>query len=85
MAYHDVFMWRHGQKDVDLEAPAVTMVITRPDHRHSAGGDAMIVRFEPLEFTRNACTNGIRWIASLEGDLKGILHLNLSMAAMERP
>jgi hypothetical protein len=57
-------------------------VVTRSDHRHPAGGNAMIVRFEPLEFALDACTNGIRRRASLESDLKRSLHLNLSMAPM---
>ena len=85
VAHHDVFVRRHCHQDVDLEARSVAMVITRPDHGHSAGGDAMIVRFEPLEFARNAGANGIRRLASLERDLKWILHLNLSMIPAPAP
>jgi len=51
---HDVIIWRYRQQDVDLEACSVPMVIARSDYGYPAGGDAMIVCFEPLEFTLNA-------------------------------
>jgi hypothetical protein len=63
---HDVFVRRHCQQNVNLKARAVPMVIAGPDHGHPAGGDAMIVRFEPPEFTLNARPHRIRWFASLE-------------------
>ena len=84
VAYHYVFMRRHRQQDVDLKACSVPMVVARSDHGHPAGGDAMIVRFEPLEFTLNARTNWTRWLASLECYLKRSLHLRLSMAPLSR-
>jgi hypothetical protein len=85
VADHDVFMRRHCQQDVNLEVRSVPMVIARPDYGHPAGGDAMIMGFEPLEFTRNAGANGIRGLASLEGDLKWILHLDLSTGVINQP
>jgi hypothetical protein len=84
VAYHYVFMRRHRQQDVDLKACSVPMVVTRSDHGHPAGGDTMIVRFEPLEFTLDARTNWIRWLASLECYLKRTLHLSLSIGSLSR-
>jgi len=85
VADHDVFMRRHCQQDVNLEVRSVPMVIARPDHGYPAGGDAMIMGFEPLEFARDAGANGIRGLAALEGDLKWILHLKLSTGATKQP
>ena len=61
---HDVFIRRHGQQDVYLKACSVPMVVARSDHRHPAGGDAMIVRLESLEFALDARTNRIGRLAS---------------------
>ena len=84
-ADHDVFMGRQGQQDVNLKSRSVAMVVARSDHRDAAGGNAMIVRFQPLEFTRDACTNRIRRLASLERHQQGSLHLGLlSLAPMSR-
>ena len=47
------------------------MVLARSDHGYPAGGDAIVIGFEPLEFTLNVRPNRIRWLASLEYDLKG--------------
>jgi hypothetical protein len=84
VAYHYVFMLRHCQQDVDLKACSVPMVLARSDHGHPAGRDAMIVRFEPLEFMLNARPNWIRWRASLESYLKRTLHLSLSIGPLSR-
>jgi hypothetical protein len=84
VAYHYVFMRRHRQQDVDLKACSLSMVVARSDHGHPAGSNAMIVRFEPLEFTLNARTNWIRWLASLESYLKRTLHLSLSIGPLSR-
>jgi hypothetical protein len=84
VTHHDIFVWRHCEHDVNLKARSLPMMIAGSDHSHSAGSDAMIVRFEPLEFTLYVRTNGIRWFASLERDLKRSLHLSLSTAPMNR-
>jgi hypothetical protein len=83
VAYHYVFIRRHRQQDVDLKAFSVPMVVARSDHGHPAGGNAMIVSFQLLEFTLNARTNWIRWLASLEIYLERNLHLSLSMAPLD--
>jgi hypothetical protein len=80
VTYYDVFIRWHCQQNVDLKACSVSMVITWCDHGHPAGGNATIVRFEPLEFTLNSRANVIRRLASLEGYLKRNLHLSLSWA-----
>jgi hypothetical protein len=80
---HDIFMGRQSQQDVDLKARSVAMVVARTDHRDPAGGNAMIMRFEPLKFTLDTCTNWIRRLASLERHEQRILHLRLlSLAPM---
>jgi hypothetical protein len=82
VANDDVVLGRHCQQDVDLEACPVPMVVAGSDYRHPAGGDAIVVRFEPREFTLDVRPNLIRWLASLEYDLKGVLHLGLSLTPM---
>jgi hypothetical protein len=71
VADHDIVAGRHRQQDVDLEVCSVPMVLARSDHGYPAGGDAIVIGFEPLEFTLNVRPNRIRWLASLEYDLKG--------------
>ncbi len=58
------------------------MMVARSDHGHPAGGDAIVKGFEPLEFTLDVRPNRIRWLASLEYDLKGVFHLGLSPTPM---
>jgi hypothetical protein len=83
MTDHDVFMGRQRQQDVDLKAGPVSMLVTGSYDGHPARGNAMIVRFKPLEFMRDAGTNRIRRLASLECDEKRSLHLALlSMVPM---
>jgi hypothetical protein len=82
VADDDVFLGRHRQKDVDLESCPMPMAVTWTDHGHPAGGDAFVVRFEPLEFTLDVRPNWIRWLASLKYDLKRVLHLGLSLMPM---
>jgi hypothetical protein len=72
VTYDDVFIRWHCQQNVDLKACSVSMLITWCDHGHPAGGNATIVRFEPLEFTLNKRANVIRRLASLECYLKRI-------------
>jgi len=59
VTYYDVFIRWHCQQNVDLKACSVSVVITWCDHGHPAGGNATIVRFEPLEFTLNSRPNVI--------------------------
>jgi hypothetical protein len=84
VADHDVVLGRHRQQDMDLETCPVPMVVARPNHGHPAGSNATIVRLEPLELSLNARPNWIRWLASLERDLKGNLHLSLSLSSISR-
>ncbi|SDS82712.1 hypothetical protein SAMN05444158_3361 [Bradyrhizobium canariense] len=84
VADHDIFIRWHCQQDMDLKACPVPMVVARSDHSHPAGGDAMIVRFETLEFMLNARAHWIRWLASLEHHLKRSLHLSLSTVPTSR-
>jgi len=78
VADHDIVAGRYRQQDVDLEVCSVPMMVARSDHGHPAGGDAIVIGCEPLEFTRDVRPNRIRWLASLEYDLKGLFHLGLS-------
>jgi hypothetical protein len=82
VADDDVFLGRHRQQDVDLEACPVSTVVARPDDSHPTGGNAIVVRFESLKFTLDVLPNWIRWLASLEYDLKGVFHLGLSSTPM---
>jgi hypothetical protein len=65
-------------EECEYQAGSVSMVIAGSDHGYFAGGNATIVRFEPLEFMLNSRANVIRRFASLECYLKRNLHFSLS-------
>jgi hypothetical protein len=53
---YDAFERRNREPDVDLEADAMTMLVTRCDHSYAAPDDAMVVLLQPiyLMFDRGA-------------------------------
>jgi hypothetical protein len=78
MADHDAFVRRNCQPDVDLEAGAVAMLVTRGDHLYAAARNALIVCFQPLYFTQYLGAGKFRRFGTFESDLWGYLHENLS-------
>jgi hypothetical protein len=78
MADHDAFVRRNCQPDVDLEAGAVAMLVTRGDHLYAAACNALIVCFQPLYFTQYLGAGKFRRFGTFESDLWGYLHKNLS-------
>jgi len=74
MIHNDVLVRRQGEPDVDLKAGAVPMFVARGDHRHAACRDAMIVRFEALDFIQYLSAGGIRGFRTFESDLRVNLH-----------
>jgi hypothetical protein len=80
MADHDAFVRRNCQPDVDLEAGAVAMLVTRGDHLYAAACNALIVCFQPLNFTQYLGTGKFRRFGTFESDLWGYKTLSSSMS-----
>src|ERR1700722_3302010 len=88
MVHHDVFVRWNRQPDVNLEPGAVPVLVTGCDHRHAAAGDALVVRFQPLDLLQYDAARGIRRFRAFESDLWSNLHgdlLDWSPVPIHRP
>ena len=54
MVNHNVFVRGQRKPDVDREASAVMVLVTRGDHGHATSDKLMIVFFQPFDLTLNS-------------------------------
>lgn len=66
---NDVFVRWNCQRDVDLEARAVTVFMARCDHSHVTSDDVTIVLFQPFDFAFDRSAHSLRRIASFKSHL----------------
>jgi hypothetical protein len=71
---YDVLVRGKCERDVNMEAAAVPVFVTRRDHSHTTSNDALIVLFQPLHFMRDRGANALGRIRSLKGHLQWDLH-----------
>ena len=76
----NVFVRRNCKPDMDLEAGAVTVLVTRCDHSYAASDDAMIVFLQPVCLTIDYGAHGLRRIGPFERHLQWDLHNGLSIS-----
>ena len=81
MIDYDVFVRRNGKRDVDMEAGAVMVFVTRCDYCYVASNDVAIVLFQPLHFAFDRSARRLRRIAPFKSHLQWDLHDNLSVTA----
>jgi hypothetical protein len=74
----DIFVRWNCNRDVDMEAATVTVLVARGDHSYAASNDVVTVLFEPVYFMFNRNTHSLRWIHSFKGQLQWDLHEDLS-------
>jgi hypothetical protein len=60
VVHDNVFVRRNRQPNVDLKSDAVAMLVTGSDHLHAATCDALVVIFEPLNFTQYLGAGSVR-------------------------
>jgi hypothetical protein len=70
VADDDIFIWWHRQQDMDLKSSPTPLLTVGTSYRHSAGSDAIVVKFESLELLFDAAADGKRWIAAAKFNLK---------------
>jgi hypothetical protein len=66
---NDVFVRWNCQRDVDLEAGAVTVFMARRDHSHATSDDVTIVLFQSFDFAFDRSARSLRRIASFKSHL----------------
>ena len=66
---NDVFVRWNCQRDVDLEAGAVTVFMARCDHSDATSDDLTIVLFHPFDFAFDRSARSLRRIASFKSHL----------------
>jgi hypothetical protein len=75
---YDVFVRRNCKPNVDMEAGAVMVLVTRCDYGYAATDDMMIVFLQPFYFTFDRGSHSIRRLGAFKSDLNWNLHGGLS-------
>ena len=78
MVDHDVFVRRNCKPNVDMEAGAVMVLVTRCDHSYAATDDVMIVFLQPFYLTFDRGSHGVRRLGPFKSNLNWDLHSGLS-------
>jgi hypothetical protein len=78
----NIFVRWNCNRDVDMEAATVTVLVARRDHNYAASNDVVIVLFQPVYFMFNRNTHSLRWIHSFKSQLQWDLHDDLSATAI---
>jgi hypothetical protein len=78
MVDYDVFVRRNCKPNVDMEAGAVMVLVTRCDHGYTATGDMMIVFLQPLYLTLDHGSHSVRSLGPFKSYLNWDLHSDLS-------
>jgi hypothetical protein len=79
---YNIFVRRNCNRDVDVEAATVAVLMAGCDHGHAASNDLVIVLFKSLYFTLNSNAHCFRRIGSFKSQLQRDLHDALSAAVI---
>ena len=75
---YDVFVRRNCKPNVDIEAGAVMVLVTRCDNSYAATDDMMIVFLQSFYLTFDRRSHGVRRLGPFKSHLNWNLHSDLS-------